>query len=187
MEWWSIGVVEYWSIGALECLSGLIDSIVPLGQGYFPMIPGVPGYYRPVPPGQMPLRGHSDLSQSFELTAEKRSFRKIRQRAMSSAQLSAVFFFQLFFILAICRGVGILARRFGQPQVVGEMIAGVIMGPSLCGLRPSPCWRGSFTSMVVETVQRHPTIILVVVVVLRSRLFLRVSVSAKLSAIAVSI
>jgi Kef-type K+ transport system membrane component KefB len=47
---------------------------------------------------------------------------------------SAVFFFQLFFLLAVCRCVGILARRVGQPQVVGEMIAGVIMGPSLFGL-----------------------------------------------------
>src|ERR1700722_5741705 len=59
---------------------------------------------------------------------------------MSSAQLSAVFFFQLFFILAVCRGVGILARRVGQPQVVGDMIAGVIMGPSLFGLL-FPSWQ----------------------------------------------
>jgi Kef-type K+ transport system membrane component KefB len=59
---------------------------------------------------------------------------------MSSAQLSAVFFFQIFFILAVCRCVGILARRVGQPQVVGEMIAGVIMGPSLFGLL-FPTWQ----------------------------------------------
>lgn len=59
---------------------------------------------------------------------------------MTSAQLSAVFFLQVFFILAVCRCVGILARRFGQPQVVGEMIAGVIMGPSLFGLL-FPSWQ----------------------------------------------
>jgi Kef-type K+ transport system membrane component KefB len=53
---------------------------------------------------------------------------------MTSAQLSAAFFFQVFFILAVCRCVGMIARRVGQPQVVGEMIAGVIMGPSLFGL-----------------------------------------------------
>src|SRR4051812_31205004 len=40
----------------------------------------------------------------------------------------------MFFILAVCRGVGWLARRVGQPQVVGEMIAGVVLGPSLFGL-----------------------------------------------------
>ena len=62
------------------------------------------------------------------------------QRSMSSAQLSAVFFLQLFFILAVCRLIGIFARRLGQPQVVGEMIAGVIMGPSLLGLL-FPSWQ----------------------------------------------
>jgi Kef-type K+ transport system membrane component KefB len=38
------------------------------------------------------------------------------------------------FILAMCRGVGWMSRKLGQPQVVGEMIAGVFMGPSLLGL-----------------------------------------------------
>ena len=36
-------------------------------------------------------------------------------------------------ILFACRIVGMLARRIGQPQVVGEMIAGVLIGPSLLG------------------------------------------------------
>lgn len=52
---------------------------------------------------------------------------------MSNAQLSATFFLQMFFILVVCRLVGMMARRLGQPQVVGEMIAGVFMGPSLLG------------------------------------------------------
>ncbi|MFM7099952.1 MAG: cation:proton antiporter [Verrucomicrobiota bacterium] len=39
----------------------------------------------------------------------------------------------MFVILAACRGVGLLARWIGQPQVVGEMIAGVLLGPSLLG------------------------------------------------------
>lgn len=54
---------------------------------------------------------------------------------MSVAQLSVLFFLQLFVILATCRLVGWLGRRYlHQPQVVGEMIAGVILGPSLFGL-----------------------------------------------------
>jgi Kef-type K+ transport system membrane component KefB len=40
----------------------------------------------------------------------------------------------MFTILLACRVVGMLARRLGQPQVVGEMIAGVFLGPSLLGL-----------------------------------------------------
>src|SRR4030088_585002 len=53
---------------------------------------------------------------------------------MTPSQLSLAFFFQLFFILGICRLAGVGARRIGQPQVVGEMVAGVLMGPSLFGL-----------------------------------------------------
>jgi len=52
---------------------------------------------------------------------------------MTPAELSITFFFQMAFILGVSRLVGILARRIGQPQVVGEMIAGVAMGPSLFG------------------------------------------------------
>jgi Kef-type K+ transport system membrane component KefB len=53
---------------------------------------------------------------------------------MTAAQLSTTFFLQIFCILAACRLVGALSRRLGQPQVVGEMIAGVLLGPSLLGL-----------------------------------------------------
>lgn len=53
---------------------------------------------------------------------------------MSTAQLSITFFLQMFFILFTCRTVGWLGRKFlKQPQVVGEMIAGVVLGPSLFG------------------------------------------------------
>ncbi|HEY5915248.1 MAG TPA: cation:proton antiporter [Verrucomicrobiae bacterium] len=53
---------------------------------------------------------------------------------MTASQIAAVFFFQMFVILGACRLVGALSRRLGQPQVVGEMIAGVFLGPSLLGL-----------------------------------------------------
>jgi K+:H+ antiporter len=45
-----------------------------------------------------------------------------------------IFFLQMFVILAACRLCGWAVRRFlHQPQVIGEMIAGVILGPSLMG------------------------------------------------------
>src|SRR5260370_11166951 len=53
---------------------------------------------------------------------------------MSNNDLAIRFFLQLRFIVATCRVVGLLAKRIGQPQVVAEMIAGVLMGPSLLGL-----------------------------------------------------
>ena len=48
--------------------------------------------------------------------------------------MSVYFFLQAAVILIVCRLVGKLARKLGQPQVVGEMIAGVTLGPSLFGL-----------------------------------------------------
>jgi Kef-type K+ transport system membrane component KefB len=45
------------------------------------------------------------------------------------------FFLQLAVIILACRVVGWLGQKLvGQPQVVGEMIAGVVLGPSLLGL-----------------------------------------------------
>jgi Kef-type K+ transport system membrane component KefB len=45
------------------------------------------------------------------------------------------FFLQLAVIILACRVVGWIGQKFlGQPQVVGEMIAGVVLGPSLLGL-----------------------------------------------------
>jgi Kef-type K+ transport system membrane component KefB len=58
---------------------------------------------------------------------------------MTNLQLAIQFFLQLGIILLVCRVVGIIAARFGQPQVVAEMIAGVCLGPSLLGLF-APAW-----------------------------------------------
>jgi Kef-type K+ transport system membrane component KefB len=45
-----------------------------------------------------------------------------------------IFFLQMFVILAACRLCGWAVRRWlRQPQVIGEMIAGVLLGPSLLG------------------------------------------------------
>ncbi len=40
---------------------------------------------------------------------------------------------QVAVILATCRGVAALFRRMGQPSVVGEMFAGILLGPSILG------------------------------------------------------
>src|ERR1044072_5863600 len=54
---------------------------------------------------------------------------------MSPAEVSVIFFLELLVIVATARAVGWLGRRFlGQPQVVGEMIAGVVLCSSLFGL-----------------------------------------------------
>jgi len=51
------------------------------------------------------------------------------------SELSVAFFLQMAIIIAACRVVGwIIKRLFDQPQVSGEMIAGVLLRPSLLGL-----------------------------------------------------
>jgi Kef-type K+ transport system membrane component KefB len=53
---------------------------------------------------------------------------------MNNLQLAVHFFLQIAVILLFCRLVGAVAQRFGQPQVIAEMLAGVLLGPSLFGL-----------------------------------------------------
>ncbi|MCW3849143.1 cation:proton antiporter [Sphingomonas sp. LB-2] len=56
-------------------------------------------------------------------------------KSYAPGDFSIHFFLQLAIIILACRVVGWLGQKLlGQPQVVGEMIAGVILGPSLLGL-----------------------------------------------------
>ena len=56
-------------------------------------------------------------------------------KTYAPGDFSVHYFLQLAVILLTCRIVGWAGRKFlGQPQVVGEMIAGVFLGPSLLGL-----------------------------------------------------
>lgn len=44
-----------------------------------------------------------------------------------------VFWLQLALLVAVARGLGGLFRRVGQPAVIGELAAGLLLGPSLLG------------------------------------------------------
>ncbi len=56
-------------------------------------------------------------------------------KSYTPSDFSIHFFLQLAIIIATCRVVGWLGQKLlKQPQVVGEMIAGVVLGPSLLGL-----------------------------------------------------
>jgi len=58
----------------------------------------------------------------------------------SSLEFSTHLYLQLALILAACHAVGFLLRYLGQTQVVGEMVAGVLLGPSFLGL-VAPAWK----------------------------------------------
>src|SRR5450755_2561853 len=49
----------------------------------------------------------------------------------------ALLILQTCVIIVVARGVGVLARRLGQPSVIAEVLAGIFLGPSLLG-RVSP-------------------------------------------------
>ncbi|OBP17232.1 potassium transporter [Rheinheimera sp. SA_1] len=53
---------------------------------------------------------------------------------MTNMELAWAFTQQLVLILVAAQLFGYLAKFIGQPRVVGEMIAGVVLGPSLFGL-----------------------------------------------------
>ena len=60
---------------------------------------------------------------------------KAAAKSFSPTDFSVHFFLQLAVIILTCRVVGWLGQKLlKQPQVVGEMIAGVVLGPSLLGL-----------------------------------------------------
>jgi Kef-type K+ transport system membrane component KefB len=45
-----------------------------------------------------------------------------------------IFLVQIFLLVAVARLLGAMMKRLGQPPVVGELLAGVVLGPSLFGL-----------------------------------------------------
>ncbi|AAK23479.1 conserved hypothetical protein [Caulobacter vibrioides CB15] len=60
---------------------------------------------------------------------------KAAEHSYTPNDYSIHFFLQLAVILLACRVTGWFGKKFlAQPQVVGEMIAGVVLGPSLLGL-----------------------------------------------------
>ncbi|GGS40167.1 cation:proton antiporter [Streptomyces griseoviridis] len=52
---------------------------------------------------------------------------------MSATDLAPAFFLAVVVILVVCRAVSRLLALVGQPPVVGEMLAGVVLGPSVLG------------------------------------------------------
>ncbi len=58
----------------------------------------------------------------------------------------ARFIAQAALIVVVSRGLGLLTRRLGQPMVIAEISAGILLGPSLVGW----LWPG-FTSAVFPT------------------------------------
>src|SRR5437763_9068523 len=55
---------------------------------------------------------------------------------MKLDEIAAVVFIDIAIIIVVARFMGALFKRFRQPPVVGEIVGGIILGPSLLGLFP---------------------------------------------------
>lgn len=53
---------------------------------------------------------------------------------MNNVDLAVQFFLQIAVILLTCRALSFVAGKIGQPPVVAEMVAGILLGPSFFGL-----------------------------------------------------
>lgn len=80
-------------------------------------------------PGPIPAAG----AASVVIPAGEESSSRWRPMYDNLRQPLAVLLLQVIVIVAFARGVGALFGRFGQPAVVGEMLAGILLGPSLFG------------------------------------------------------
>jgi Kef-type K+ transport system membrane component KefB len=45
----------------------------------------------------------------------------------------AIFIAQIVLLLLVARLLGEIMQRIGQPAVMGQLIAGIVLGPSVCG------------------------------------------------------
>ncbi len=76
-----------------------------------------------------------DLTETFTGLLDPHGPAVQSAQSYTPTDYSIHFFLQIAVILLVCRITGWVAKKFfGQPQVVGEMIAGVLLGPSLLGL-----------------------------------------------------
>jgi Kef-type K+ transport system membrane component KefB len=78
---------------------------------------------------------------------------------VGDADLFLKLLLQLAVILIACRAIGSVGRRLGQTQGVSEMVAGILLGPSLFGLLWPGAHEGLFprTIVVQGVAARHPS------------------------------
>src|SRR5206468_3125973 len=93
------------------------------------------GNQLPPPVSRLSPDSAAQITQHVATVGDSSFFASIK----SSLQLNGTsplsrLFLQLSVILIACYVVGWSFRRFGQPAVVGEMMAGILLGPSLFGL-----------------------------------------------------
>jgi len=83
----------------------------------------------------VPMLGALYLARhaGMELPAPVQHVTQAASSALHSSSTLGLFLLQLLVLLLVAKGMGRLLRWFGQPAVIGEMAAGLMMGPLLFG------------------------------------------------------
>jgi len=78
--------------------------------------------------------GHNKLAIAVKDGAALSNFSMFRQAIMNNiAEPAAMLLLQIISILIVSRIFGYLFAKIGQPTVIGEILAGIVLGPSLLG------------------------------------------------------
>jgi Kef-type K+ transport system membrane component KefB len=77
---------------------------------------------------------HTETQSQSQSQSLYEGFRLFSYLTLEHIQSSiGILLLQILIILAICRIAGLLFKKIGQPSVIGEIIAGIILGPSVSG------------------------------------------------------
>ena len=78
--------------------------------------------------------GHNKLAMVVKAGAPDSNFAMFKQAIINNiAEPAAMLLLQIISILIVSRIFGYLFAKIGQPTVIGEILAGIILGPSLLG------------------------------------------------------
>jgi len=80
------------------------------------------------------LLAQNKLSSALKYGASGSDFSMFKQSIMNNiAEPAAMLLLQIISILIVSRIFGYLFAKIGQPTVIGEILAGIVLGPSLLG------------------------------------------------------
>src|SRR6476646_1251736 len=69
----------------------------------------------------------------------------------SSEHMVAIFLIEIMLMLLVGRVLGELMTRIGQPEVMGQLIAGIIIGPSVFGTISPLAYKFVFPDVAAQT------------------------------------
>src|SRR5690349_6050266 len=104
-----------------------------------------------VPTRSRSIENHAGKDQSS--TPSKATSGLARILARNSAEPLSRLFLQIGAVLGAAWILGKIFERFGQPMVIGEMVAGILLGPSFFGLIAPRAFQFLFAPSSLETLR----------------------------------